>query len=119
MSSRISTVIRGVLVAALLSVPATVANAADLIAPGPYVAAQPDSFCAREGYIRSIERRFGIQAREVHHQPAAMSDGHTRTVWYLVEYDMGFAGIFGDSVEFCVSGLDRWDVYDSYCRVLR
>mgnify|MGYP000023479918 CR=1 FL=1 len=59
MSSRISTVIRGVLVAALLSVPATVANAADLIAPGPYVAAQPDSFCAREGYIRSIERRFG------------------------------------------------------------
>lgn len=152
MSSRISSVIRGVLAAALLSVPATVANAADLIAPGPYVAAQPDSFCAREGYLRSIERRFGIQAREVHHRPelsivaisdirenryepamvepmgidrlyckatAAMSDGHTRTVWYLVEYDMGFAGIFGDSVEFCVSGLDRWNVYDGYCRVLR
>ncbi len=38
MSSRISSVIRGVLAAALLSVPATVANAADLIAPGPYVA---------------------------------------------------------------------------------
>ncbi len=32
---------------------------------------------------------------------------------------MGFAGIFGDSVEFCLSGLDRWNVYDSYCRVLR
>ena len=31
---------------------------------------------------------------------------------------MGFASI-GDGVEFCVSGFDRWNVYNSGCRVLR
>ena len=152
MSSRISTAIRATLTAALLLAPATMARAADLIAPGPYADAGPDSFCARDGYLRSIERRFGIQARQVHGQPdlsitgiynirenrflpkvedvravdrlyckatATMSDGHDRTLWYLVEYNEGFAGMFGDNVEFCLSGLDRWNVYDSYCRVLR
>ncbi len=49
---------------------------------------------------------------------ALMSDGHSRSVWYLIEYGMGFAS-FGDKVEFCVSGFDRWHVYDGDCRVLR
>ena len=31
---------------------------------------------------------------------------------------MGFVGI-GDNVEFCVSGFDRWMVYNGRCRVLR
>jgi hypothetical protein len=31
---------------------------------------------------------------------------------------MGFAGM-GDNVEFCVSGFDRWYVYNGRCRVLR
>lgn len=152
MFSRISTVIRAALAVALLVAPATMARAADMIAPGPYVDAGPESWCAKGSYLTAIERRFRIQAREVHHRPdlsitgihdirenrflpkieevravdrlycratASMSDGHTRTLWYLVEYGAGFAGFFGDNVEFCLSGLDRWNVYDSSCRVLR
>lgn len=153
MSSRISSATRGILAATILAAaPVTASQAADLVAPGPYVAAQPDSLCAEAGHLASIERRFGIQAREVHHQPelsivsisnfrenryepieedtsmverlycqasAATSDGQTRTLWYLIEYGEGFAGAFGDNVEFCLSGLDRWNVHDGYCRVLR
>ena len=49
---------------------------------------------------------------------AALSDGSDRTIWYLIEDGMGFVGI-GDNVEFCVSGFDRWMVYNGHCRVLR
>lgn len=49
---------------------------------------------------------------------AALSNGEERAVWYLVEEGMGFASI-GDNVEFCVSGFDRWYVYNGRCRVLR
>lgn len=49
---------------------------------------------------------------------ALLSDGHQRDVWYLIEEGMGFAGFIGDNVEFCVSGFDRWKVYDGRCRVL-
>ena len=152
MSSRISSALSGILAAtALFAAPVSSAQAADLIAPGPYAAA-PDSDCADARRLASIERDFLLQAREVHHQPglaivsinnisenrylpieedirsverlyckasAAMSDGQTRTLWYLIEYGEGFAGAFGDNVEFCLSGLDRWNVYDGYCRVLR
>ena len=48
----------------------------------------------------------------------ALSDGDHRSIWYLIEDGMGFAGI-GDNVEFCVSGFDRWLVYNGGCRVLR
>ncbi|MGF7006044.1 hypothetical protein [Aminobacter sp. BE322] len=48
----------------------------------------------------------------------ALSDGGSRDVWYLIEEGMGFASI-GDNVEFCVSGFDRWYVYNGRCRVLR
>lgn len=58
-----------------------------------------------------VERRYC-------HATAALSDGRSRTVWYLVEKPMGFAG-FGSNVEFCVSGFDRWHVYNGNCRVLR
>jgi hypothetical protein len=47
-----------------------------------------------------------------------LSNGHSRDLWYLIEDGMGFASI-GDNVEFCISGLDRWNVYDRYCRVVR
>lgn len=141
-------------IALILSV-TSMAGAADLIAPGPYAAAGPASPCAEDSNLKAIERRFRIQAREVHHRPnlridaitgfhehrflpkdeehravarlychanAHMSDGHTRKLWYLIEYGAGFAGFglaFGDNVEFCLSGLDRWNVYDGHCRVLR
>lgn len=52
------------------------------------------------------------------HATAALSDGRSRTVWYLIEKPMGFAGV-GSNVEFCVSGFDRWHVYNGNCRVLR
>jgi hypothetical protein len=47
-----------------------------------------------------------------------LSDGRERTIWYLVERGAGFASI-GDNVEFCVSGFDRWNVYNNACRILR
>ncbi len=47
-----------------------------------------------------------------------LSDGAGRDIWYLIEEGMGFASI-GDNVEFCVSGFDRWYVYNGRCRVLR
>lgn len=48
----------------------------------------------------------------------ALSDGGSRDIWYLIEEGQGFAGV-GDNVEFCVSGFDRWFVYNGRCRVLR
>ena len=153
MPSRISSVLYGAITVAALSVaPVSGAQAADMIASGPYVAAAPDSACNEAGHLAAIERRFRIQAREVHHMPdleivsisdfregrylpiqedirsverqycrasAGLSDGSTRTLWYLIEYGEGFAGAFGDNVEFCLTGLDRWNAYDGYCRVLR
>ena len=47
-----------------------------------------------------------------------LSDGRQARIWYLIEDGMGFVGI-GDNVEFCVSGFDRWMVYNGPCRVLR
>ena len=48
----------------------------------------------------------------------ALSDGRDRTIWYMIEKGQGFASM-GDNVEFCVSGFDRWLVYNGRCRVLR
>ncbi|OHV86854.1 hypothetical protein [Mesorhizobium sp. ORS 3428] len=48
----------------------------------------------------------------------ALSDGRDRSIFYLIEEGQGFASI-GDNVEFCVSGFDRWMVYNGRCRVLR
>lgn len=59
---------------------------------------------------RPIERRYCKAT-------AALSNGAERTIWYLIERPMGFAG-FGSNVEFCVSGFDRWHVYGGRCRAL-
>jgi hypothetical protein len=48
----------------------------------------------------------------------ALSDGRDRSIFYLIERGQGFASM-GDNVEFCVSGFDRWMVYNGRCRVLR
>lgn len=58
-----------------------------------------------------IERRYCSAS-------VSLSDGYTRQVWYVIEYGQGFASI-GDNVEFCVSGFDRWNVYNSKCSTLR
>ena len=60
---------------------------------------------------RPIDRRYC-------HAKVALSNGGVRDIWYLIERPMGFAGV-GSNVEFCVSGFDRWNVYDGRCRVLR
>ena len=60
---------------------------------------------------RPVERRYC-------HAKVALSNGKHRSVWYLLETPWGFAGV-GTNVEFCVSGFDRWNVYNSHCRVLR
>ncbi len=49
---------------------------------------------------------------------ALLSNGRHPTVHYLIEQRQGFASI-GWNVEFCVTGHDRWMVYDGSCRVLR
>ena len=60
---------------------------------------------------RPIPRRYC-------HATAILSDGRGHKIWYLIEGGAGFASI-GANVEFCVSGFDRWNVYNSHCRVLR
>lgn len=60
---------------------------------------------------RPIDRRYC-------HATVALSDGHSRDVWYLIERPLGFAGV-GSNVEFCVAGFDRWHVYGGRCRSLR
>lgn len=69
---------------------------------------------------RRTERATGTGtiARRYCGATALMTDGHRRDMWFLVEDGMGFAGM-GDGVEFCVSGFDRWSVYNGACRVLR
>ncbi|MCU0832485.1 MAG: hypothetical protein MUC58_13425 [Rhizobiaceae bacterium] len=49
---------------------------------------------------------------------AHMNDGRKRTLFYLIEDGMGFAG-YGDHVEFCINGLDPLRAYGGHCRVLR
>lgn len=58
-----------------------------------------------------------------------LSDGDRRDIWYLIEEGQGYATLLegfhlanetrGSNVEFCVSGFDRWFVYNGACRVLR
>ena len=49
---------------------------------------------------------------------AVMTNNTQRTVYYIVEAEMGFASV-GKGVDFCVLGLDPWRVYDRACRTMR
>lgn len=60
---------------------------------------------------RPIERRY-CQGE------ALVSDGHRRTVYYVVSHPLGFASI-GWKAEGCVLGLDKWLVYGANCQSLR
>lgn len=57
-------------------------------------------------------------ARLYCHATASMNDGRDRTMWYLIEAGMGFAGM-RDNVEFCIAGLDPLKVYGAWCRSVR
>lgn len=47
-----------------------------------------------------------------------MNDRLPRTVYYVIESTMGFAGI-GDNVTSCIDGLDPWHVYGADCSTVR
>ncbi|MDQ0327486.1 hypothetical protein J2R99_003355 [Rhodopseudomonas julia] len=49
---------------------------------------------------------------------ALMSDGTMRSVYYIVQENMGFASL-GRGIDFCVLGLDPWRVYDAGCSTMR
>lgn len=61
---------------------------------------------------------FSPVARRYCGATVTLSNGRNREVWYLIESNAGLAGL-GNDVEFCVSGFDRWNVYNASCRVLR
>mgnify|MGYP003641203143 CR=1 FL=1 len=52
------------------------------------------------------------------HGTAHMNDGHKRTIWWLIEGGMGFAGL-RDNLEFCIDGLDPFKVHGAWCRSVR
>jgi hypothetical protein len=60
----------------------------------------------------------GLIRRDYCMADSVMTDGSTRTVYYAIEYGVGFASI-GDYVDFCVLGLDPWHVHDEACRTVR
>ena len=60
----------------------------------------------------------GIIERSYCMADSVMTDGQFRTVYYAIEYGVGFASI-GDYVDFCVLGLDPWHVHDGSCRTVR
>ena len=81
----------------------------------------------------TIRQIFNIHETDGHYTPvtdvqliprlfcqgsAAMNDGQTRAIYYMVEQGQGFAGV-GDYVSFCISGLDPWRIYGADCRSVR
>ena len=146
--TRIATLASAVFMAAAAILPAWQAQAADYVAPGSYyvqdsgicahrsvlgtitnrfryqvrhVPNLPDVGIVDFYNIRETrylpERQYRPIARRYCNAIVRLSDGQDRPVWYLIEYGQGFAGL-GDNVEFCVSGFDRWHVYNGNCRVL-
>ncbi|MXN63390.1 cytoplasmic protein [Stappia sp. GBMRC 2046] len=49
---------------------------------------------------------------------ATLSDGNIHRVYFKVVERQGFVGVSW-GVEACLDGLDRWRVYDGYCRTVR
>lgn len=76
-----------------------------------------DSISRPHGHDRSGFEDSPIY-RQYCHAYANLSNGKSPKVYYLIEEGMGLAG-FGWNVEFCVTGLDPWRVYDGYCRTVR
>jgi|SRR5688572_2245917 len=109
---------------------------------------QAENPCADANVLRRIAERFARAERETWHRgfvmaslgngrdsghpffepglirrdycvaDSVMTDGSSRTVFYAIEYGVGFASI-GNYVDFCVLGLDPWHVHDEACRTVR
>lgn len=70
-----------------------------------------------ERRIERMEKQYPVERRYCG-ASVVTSDGVRRKLWYLIERNFGFAGL-GSSVEYCVSGLDRWHVHGAACKSLR
>lgn len=60
----------------------------------------------------------GLVQREYCAADSVMSNGSSHTVYYAIEFGVGFASL-GNYIDFCVLGLDPWHVYDESCRTVR
>lgn len=72
-------------------------------------------------HVRQARYEIGMPsplARRYCQARALFNDNHSRRIYYFVEEQTGFVGVKWN-VEFCVSGLDPWRVYDGRCRVAR
>ena len=50
---------------------------------------------------------------------AIMSNGSTHKVTYAIASDLGWLGVLGYGVDWCVDGLDRNHAYGGHCRAAR
>jgi hypothetical protein len=60
----------------------------------------------------------GIVRRDFCAADTVMTDGNAYTVFYTIEYPLGFVGL-GAGVDFCLPGLDPWHAHDGNCRTVR
>jgi hypothetical protein len=60
----------------------------------------------------------GLIQRDYCMADSLLTNGEMRTVYYAIEYGVGFASI-GHYVDFCVLGLDPWRVHDGGCRTVQ
>jgi len=67
-------------------------------------------------YERSLQSGYEIPRRYCRAQ-AALSNGHHRLMYYLIEGGQGLAGT-GFHVEFCLRNNDGWRVHNGACRTL-
>ncbi|WP_244497878.1 hypothetical protein [Aureimonas sp. AU40] len=71
-------------------------------------------------YEKAYQPRAGTKLIERRYcqGTALISSGEHRTLYYVIEYPMGYAGV-GWRAEGCVLGLDPWKVYGANCESLR
>ena len=60
----------------------------------------------------------GLIHREYCMADSTMTNGDRHTVYFAIEFGVGFASI-GNYVDFCVLGLDPWRVHDGACRTVQ
>ena len=60
----------------------------------------------------------GLVVRDYCVADSVMTNGSFYPVYYTIEHGLGFVGI-GRYVDFCVPGLDPWQVHDGDCRTVR
>ena len=70
-------------------------------------------------YERKRDEEHNV-GRKFCHAKIRMTDRRTRDMWYLLETPWGFSGppkLAG--LEFCIAGLDPWNVYGKDCSTIR